>query len=203
MFCRDDSYRWVDEATFEIIGVAHQTRASEVLAVLLTDEHYVDAYQTADQVADDVHGAATRSNNHQQYLASLAESGLTPDSDPMRTGYYQLWLKQNRPGPEHGPYVLSAISLDTFDQLNGQQARQVLIDWLNEDELQYPEPGEVEGDLDGILADLATAETVFHLHELGEDAEHATGWIVQPYLELIVIDLSDARQLRLIAAGTD
>jgi hypothetical protein len=99
--------------------------------------------------------------------------------------------------------VLSDISLETFDQLNGQQAGQALHDWvLLGEPSSYPSSDEIDGDLDGILSELATDTVVFRLHDLGEASEHEAGSFVQPYLELVAIDL-DSRKLRLIAAGTD
>jgi len=203
-FLRDDSYRWIDEATFDISQGADGAQPAELLAALLVNEHYVNTYQYADRVAGDVHEASSFATNEDQFRARLREVTQLPEPVGTPQARYQnLWRTlSGRTGDVHGPYFLSDISVETFDLLNGRQAHQALLQWLEDDERGHPAPGHVEGDLDGILGALPSAEYVFRLHDLGETAEHAAGPFLQPYLELVVVDLATAA-LRLIAAGTD
>lgn len=99
----------------------------------------------------------------------------------------------------HGPYRRSCISTDSFDLVERQEAIAHLEAFL----ALYGGPGEEKAaDVWGHVRPLVdSASEIFRLRELGEEAHHDAGWVLDDFNELVFVDLAGGNLALLVAAG--
>lgn len=118
---------------------------------------------------------------------------------PQYRDHYISPDSQSDTGTAHGPYLLSSISVESFDPVRTADATAVLDGFLS----LYGGPGE-EGAA-GIRAQiqplLDAATQVYRLRDLGSDAHHDAGWVLDDYNELVSVDLPGRSLTLLVAAG--
>lgn len=103
--------------------------------------------------------------------------------------------------PIHGPYNLIRMTLDSFIESSGSTAAAAFDDWVGAH--GAVSPSEIDGDLHQIEHLICTSRRRYRLPDLGERADHISGWILhRPFFELILIDKSQ-RQLHLVVASGD
>ena len=199
----DDTYRWVNAANFSLTETVREPGAA--LEHLLASEQYVNHYETADRVATHQTAADRQAEGQARWAELLDHPGGVSEVAAKNSEFAGRLHEPYRPpeDPTHGPYFMRFIGPHAFDPIPASAGRSELVAWLRgEDGDNYPSPPAVEGDLDAILGLFIDQVTVFRLRDLGEAAEHPSGWIVHPYLELVIVDLA-SRALHIVAAGTD
>jgi hypothetical protein len=183
----DGTYRWLDAAQFDAQQV--DSNPARLLSALLAHEQYVDHYATELDVAASPQRAAE--------VLELRTTFNTRATD--RLGHPRAQTDDALPAVHrvHGPYLLDRVTLDAFQPCTGQLAETLILDWMGRDNCgQGPD---VEGDLDGLLGIVRSFGMAYALNDLGTEAEHEFGWIVNPFLEIVGID--SARSLLWLVAG--
>jgi hypothetical protein len=117
-------------------------------------------------------------------------------------------VDESAPGPNHGPYVLDAISVSTFIRTTARDARQQLSDWAQRCAVEGRPATQTELNAflsHGLPMALGDPEAVvYELPDLRSVAEHDWGWVVgqDGFHEFIVIDRTTLT-LGLIVASDD
>jgi hypothetical protein len=107
----------------------------------------------------------------------------------------------DRDAPVHGPYQLARIGLESFTEISPAQAVETFMQWLEDDEVALRER-HIVGDVPCTTHLLRDASVCYRLQDLGSNAHHATGWILQLFLELVAIDRTN-EELHLLVAAVD
>lgn len=196
VYFRDDTFRWLDAARFAISGFTSEPVA--VLEALLRHDQYLDHYMTANDVACTPEAAAERARHMAPIKAKMMRqvqqlAGVVVDDQPFGS-----------PRQLHGPYYAEFVTPERFDRLDATAALQTVTAWLREagGDLGVPPVDQVDGDLAGLIATVEAFAEVYRLQNLSDAAIHDYGFVIQPYLELVGIDVH-GRNLWLVAGGTD
>ncbi|WP_418955512.1 hypothetical protein [Streptomyces tritici] len=120
---------------------------------------------------------------HEQFRDDYAGGGVEPD------------------GIRHGPYWLSRVTPEAYEPIAAEAAERALRDWADQYE---PVPEELAADLRRETSSdtWPTADGVYRLSGLGEDAYHDWGPVHGEYHEFVVLDRR-ARRLTLLVAADD
>ncbi|MEV4940838.1 hypothetical protein [Streptomyces zaomyceticus] len=119
---------------------------------------------------------------HEQFRDDYAGGGVVPD------------------GPRHGPYWVKSVTPDGYASVGRQESDRILRTWAN----QFEEvPAGLAADLRREVFDrLATADHIYRLGELGDEAMHDWGGVHGDFHEFVLIDRS-AEQIILLVAADD
>lgn len=111
---------------------------------------------------------------------------------------YAVVRELDKPVPAHGPYRIEAITRDSFEPVSEAEALAIISDFIDIPDL---EPGEtVERIRDKVEALIAEHPVRYRLGDLGKETEHETGWILNRFRELVVIDPTANSLILLVAA---
>jgi hypothetical protein len=97
----------------------------------------------------------------------------------------------------HGPYWRDRISVDSYEVVEAGTAESVLRTWADE---VNPPPDKVLDDLDATYRLLHTADRVYRLRDLGEEAQHDWGATLDTFHEFVLISPG---KLTVVIAGSD
>ncbi|MFF7530234.1 hypothetical protein ACFZB2_14225 [Streptomyces bobili] len=119
---------------------------------------------------------------HEQFRDDYAGGGVLPE------------------GPRHGPYWLRLITPDLYEPLSHEKAARILREWAGP---LRDLPTELEAALQReVFGRLASADSIHHLGELGEEAVHDWGRVHDCFHEFVLVDRSSGR-LSLVVAADD
>jgi hypothetical protein len=117
---------------------------------------------------------------HEQFRDDYAGGGVLPD------------------GLRHGPYWLKLVTPNVYEAVDREKSAHVLWEWAN----QFRDvPAELEADLRREVFDrLVTADHIYYLNGLGDEAFHDWGGVHEDFHEFVLIDRSAGRITLLVAA---
>lgn len=169
-------------------GLAHEESAFINFRRYVPDpkEHgfrWVDIKQlrfAADAVDDG--GLLAALIGHEQFRDDYAGGGVQPD------------------GPRHGPYWLRLITPDLYELTSQAKAVQILREWADP---LWDAPTKLGADLQReVSTRLASADGIYYLSELGDEAIHDWGRVHDYFHEFVLVDRS-AGLITLIVAADD
>lgn len=101
-------------------------------------------------------------------------------------------------GPRHGPYWLRLVTPDAYEAVSREKSAHVLWEWAN----QFGDvPAALEAHLQREVFDgLSTADHIYYLSGLGDEALHDWGRVHIDFHEFVFIDRSAGRVTLLVAA---
>lgn len=125
---------------------------------------------------------------------------------PRYRDHYSSATSHDQDGVDvHGPYLLWFLSPDAFEPVDEQGALEVLAEFLK-DEPPYSMadlPDHVVADIDfRVRRQIQRMPVRLRLRELGVTAQHAQGWILDPFDELVLVDL-DRNELVVVVMAAD
>lgn len=119
---------------------------------------------------------------HEQFRDDYAGGGVLPE------------------GLRHGPYWLRAVTPDVYEAIGREKSDHILWEWANRCEDM---PANLATELQREVFDrLASAEHIYYLSELGDEAIHDWGRVHSDFHEFVLIDRS-AGQITLLVAADD
>ncbi|ROQ93798.1 hypothetical protein EDE04_0203 [Streptomyces sp. 2132.2] len=101
-------------------------------------------------------------------------------------------------GSRHGPYWLRLVTPDAYEAVSREKSACVLWGWVN----QFGDvPAKLGADLQQEVFDrLSSADHIYYLSGLGDEAIHDWGCVHQYFHEFVLIDRSAGRITLLVAA---
>jgi hypothetical protein len=119
--------------------------------------------------------------------------------DPQFRDHYTSPNSQRDDATMHGPYRLSSISRESFEVADRLKAATVIDDFLS----LYGGPGETKATeiRERIDPLIESASLVYRLRDLGEEAQHDFGWVLDDFNELVLVDLAGRNLALVVAAG--
>ncbi|MER5963480.1 hypothetical protein [Streptomyces sp. NPDC002057] len=117
---------------------------------------------------------------HEQFRDDYAGGGVLPE------------------GIRHGPYWVRAVTPDAYQPLDHRESDRILRTWANQFE---DVPVDLATDLQREVFDrLASAEPIYYLSELGDEAIHDWGGVHSEFHEFVLIDRARGLITLLVAA---
>ena len=102
----------------------------------------------------------------------------------------------------HGRYWLRAISAASYTAIDHATAREVITKFAERYSSAERAAARVELVTDRVFPILDHADEFFRLKDLGNEAEHDWGWVLDDFTEIVVIDHERGR-LSLVVASED
>ncbi|MEU9976070.1 hypothetical protein [Streptomyces sp. NPDC051014] len=117
---------------------------------------------------------------HEQFRDDYAGGGVLPE------------------GSRHGPYWLRLVTPDVYEAVSRETSAHILWGWAS----KFGDvPARLEADLQQEVFDrLATAEHIYYLSGLGDEAIHDWGRVHEDFHDFVLIDRSAGRITLLVAA---
>ncbi|MFB6678297.1 hypothetical protein ACFCWG_38980 [Streptomyces sp. NPDC056390] len=117
---------------------------------------------------------------HEQFRDDYAGGGVLPE------------------GPRHGPYWMRLVTPDSYEPVSRERSVHVLREWAN----QFGDvPAALEARLQReVFGRLSTADSIYYLSGLGDEAIHDWGRVHEDFHEFVLIDQSAGRITLLVAA---